>query len=107
MCHYCGIEDLCKLPYDPLEANYITCPNSCMKFDGYAESEEGFGSKRVIIRDCGTPEVDVCPEEPQQYANTRANGTLCTCMTDKCNSSSVTQLSVAILFTSLALFLTK
>ena len=78
-CHYCGIEDLCSLPYDTLEANYITCPNSCMKFDGSADG------KKVIIRGCGSQEVDVCGEEPEQYANTRAMGTLCTCMSDKCN----------------------
>ena len=52
-----------------------------MKFDGEADG------KRVIIRDCGTPEVDACGEEPEQYANTRAKGTLCTCMSDKCNDS--------------------
>ena len=79
-CHYCGIEDLCSLPYDTLEANYITCPNSCMKFDGEADG------KKVIIRGCGSQEVDVCGEEPEQYANTRAMGTLCTCMGDKCNT---------------------
>ena len=33
-CHYCGVKDLCELPYDPAEANYITCPKSCLKFDG-------------------------------------------------------------------------
>ena len=52
-----------------------------MKFDGEADG------KRVIIRDCGTPEVDACGEEVEQYANTRAKGTLCTCMSDKCNKS--------------------
>ena len=52
-----------------------------MKFDGEADG------KRVIIRDCGTPEVDACGEDIEQYANTRAKGTLCTCMSDKCNNS--------------------
>ena len=45
-----------------------------MKFDGFAKSDDGFGQKRVIIRDCGEAEVDQCGEEPEQYANTRATG---------------------------------
>ena len=53
-----------------------------MKFDGDADG------KKVIIRGCGAQEVDECGEEPEQYANTRAMGTLCTCMSDKCNTSS-------------------
>ena len=85
-CHYCGIKDLCPLPYDTLEAELITCPKSCLKFDGYADGE------RVIVRDCAESEVDECSEEPQQYANTRAMGTLCTCMGDKCNNSPLTNL---------------
>ena len=89
-CHYCGIEDLCSLPYETLEANYITCPNSCMKFDGSADG------KKVIIRGCGSQEVDACGEEPEQYANTRAMGTLCTCMSDKCNLATGPGLSVSL-----------
>ena len=89
-CHYCGIKDLCPLPYDTLEAELITCPKSCLKFDGYADGE------RVIVRDCAESEVDECSEEPQQYANTRAMGTLCTCMGDKCNHSPSSHLHTSL-----------
>ena len=61
-----------------------------MKFDGAADG------KKVIIRGCGTPEVDACGEEPEQYANTRAMGTLCTCMSDKCNLATGTGASVSL-----------
>ena len=44
----------------------------------------------MIIRECGVPEVDECGEEAEQYANTRAVGTLCTCMSDKCNGAQLT-----------------
>lgn len=98
-CHYCGIKDLCPLPYDTIDANFITCPNSCLKFDGLADG------KRVIIRDCATEEVDQCSEEPQKYANTRAEGTLCTCMSDKCNGS--TQLMFSGLLLPAVLLITK
>merc|ERR1711992_460140 len=89
-CHYCGIKDLCALPYDTLEAEFITCPKSCLKFDGYADGV------RVIVRDCADSEVDECSEEPQQYANTRAMGTLCTCMGDKCNPAITVSLHSAL-----------
>ena len=89
-CHYCGIKDLCKLPYDSLEAELITCPKSCLKFDGYANGQ------RVIVRDCADTELDECSEEPQQYANTRATGTLCTCIGDKCNTAVTTSLTSAL-----------
>ena len=89
-CHYCGIKSLCKLPYDSLEAELITCPKSCLKFDGYADGQ------RVIVRDCADSELDECSEEPQQYANTRATGTLCTCIGDKCNTAVTTSLTSAL-----------
>ena len=100
-CHYCGIKDLCALPYDSLEAELITCPKSCLKFDGYAEGQ------RVIVRDCAESEVDECSVEPQQYANTRAMGTLCTCMGDKCNSAQTTHLHtlLGLLISLLTFFL--
>ena len=34
-CHYCGVKNLCELPYDLSTADYINCPKSCMKFDGW------------------------------------------------------------------------
>ena len=62
--------------------------------------------KRVIIRDCGEAEVDVCGEEPEKYANTRAEGTLCTCMSDKCNDGS--QLTISgILLTAAIMIVIK
>ena len=61
-----------------------------MKFDGAADG------KKVIIRGCGGPEVDACGEEPEQYANTRAMGTLCTCMSDKCNLATQAGASVSL-----------
>lgn len=33
-CHYCGVKNLCELPYDLATAEFINCPKSCMKFDG-------------------------------------------------------------------------
>ena len=98
-CHYCGIKALCKLPYDSLEAELITCPKSCLKFDGYADGQ------RVIVRDCADSELDECSEEPQQYANTRATGTLCTCMGDKCNTA--TSLALTSTLGTLSLLLTR
>ena len=68
----------------------ITCPKSCLKFDGYADGQ------RVIVRDCADSELDECSEEPQQYANTRATGTLCTCMGDKCNPATTVVLHSAL-----------
>ena len=34
-CFYCGIKDLCELPFDEETVEKIECPYSCMKFDGY------------------------------------------------------------------------
>ena len=49
-CHYCGVADNCPQPYifDPdgeEEPAMITCPQSCMKFDGFAQ--DGY---RVSVR---------------------------------------------------------
>lgn len=98
-CHYCGIEDLCPLPYDTIDANFITCPHSCLKFDGMADG------KRVIIRDCAEPEVDGCSTEPEKYANTRAEGTLCTCMSDKCNDGSKLTISGVLLTAAIVILI--
>jgi len=79
-CHYCGVKGLCKLPYDPSEAEFITCPKSCLKFDGFADGN------KVIVRDCGVYEADECTAD-SQYENTKARGMLCHCMGEKCNGS--------------------
>ena len=47
-CYYCGITDICEMPYDTDEAKYISCEKSCLKFDGNAKD-----GKRVVIRTCG------------------------------------------------------
>ena len=37
-CHYCGVNQLCDIPFDSkISPSYITCPHSCMKFDGRVE----------------------------------------------------------------------
>ena len=33
-CFYCGIKDLCELPFDEETVDKIECPFSCMKFEG-------------------------------------------------------------------------
>ena len=38
-CHYCGVKDLCQVPYYEDEAEFITCPVSCMTFQGSDEQE--------------------------------------------------------------------
>merc|ERR1712008_186818 len=77
-CHYCGVKNLCELPYDLATAEFINCPKSCMKFDGFADG------KKVIVRDCGIYEADECTQG-DRYENTEAEGDLCHCMGEKCN----------------------
>ena len=33
-CFYCGVKDLCELPFDEDTVEKIECPASCLKFDG-------------------------------------------------------------------------
>merc|ERR1712156_615111 len=80
-CHYCGVKDLCKIPYYEDEAEFITCPVSCMTFQGFSKS-----GQKVIVRDCGFFEADECTAN-KEYENTGATGTLCHCLTDDCNSA--------------------
>ena len=39
-CHYCGVKDLCQVPYYEDEAEFITCPVSCMTFQGSDEQPD-------------------------------------------------------------------
>ncbi len=45
-CHYCGLRQLCELPFVEERSEKFTCETACMKFDGYGVSG------RVIIREC-------------------------------------------------------
>ena len=40
----------------------------------------------MIVRDCGFFEADECTAD-KVYENTDATGTLCHCLSDKCNSA--------------------
>merc|ERR1711936_253427 len=80
-CHYCGVKDLCEVPYYEDEAEFITCPVSCMTFQGFSKS-----GQKIIVRDCGFFEADECTAN-KIYENTDAKGTLCHCLSDECNSA--------------------
>ena len=117
-CHYCGVKDLCQVPYYEDEAEFITCPVSCMTFQGSDEhcnivmwgltnilfrfSKAG---QKIIVRDCGFFEADECTPN-KMYENTDAKGTLCHCLTDKCNSSLSLRSFSFLTFSLLAIALT-
>ncbi len=88
-CHYCGIEDLCPLPYNdvnrPVAAGAKVakklCAKACLKFDGHAPD-----GKRVVIRDCGGPNADTnkCTEDFEFFG---AKGNMCYCNAGNCNGA--------------------
>lgn len=82
-CYYCGYLELCELPYkaDSDDVDHITCPDSCMKFDGYAED-----GKRVLARGCApeTLETNVCVPDFDYHG---AKGEICQCNAAKCNGA--------------------
>ena len=61
-CHSCGIRKLCSLPYEPTKAEWITCPVSCMKFDGYAAD-----GKRILYRGCGDIDTNICNKTTEWF----------------------------------------
>ena len=65
-CHSCGIRKKCSLPYDPTKAAWITCPVSCMKFDGQRWGQ------RINYRGCGNIfgdkiDANVCNETAEWF----------------------------------------
>ena len=88
-CHYCGIKGLCPLPYDAEDEDnqYITCPNSCMKFDGYNDNG------RIIVRECSEKNLNQCDEDQEYFG---AKGTLCICNGENCNPGNIPTLSVTL-----------
>merc|ERR1712221_3909 len=71
-CFYCGIKDLCELPFDEETVEKIECPNSCLKFEGF--SKDG---QKVTVRDCGFFDADECTEN-HVYEGTTAVETFVT-----------------------------
>ena len=118
-CHYCGVKDLCQVPYYEDEAEFITCPVSCMTFQGSDEHPDNViqwgltniffrfskSGQKIIVRDCGFFEADECTAN-KMYENTDAKGTLCHCLTDKCNSAFSLRSFSFLTFTLLAIVLT-
>jgi len=76
-CHYCGMKDVCNLPYVINGAEKVNCKNSCMKFDG-----KDVNGKRVIVRSCGEGRITECRSNEKWST---AEGTLCHCNTHDCN----------------------
>ena len=79
-CHYCGVRKLCPLPYRDIEAETVSCAKSCMKFDGYSETD----NKRVLIRSCGEEDVNRCSKNSTWFG---ARGEMCLCNAANCNSA--------------------
>ena len=79
-CHYCGLRKLCPLPYRDDEAEKVSCAKSCMKFDGYSETD----NKRVLIRSCGEEDVNRCSKNSTWFG---ARGEMCLCNAANCNSA--------------------
>ena len=93
-CYYCGITDNCRIPYatEPKNgAKNITCDKSCVKFDGIARD-----GKRVIVRNCGYFKADECIEGAY-FEDPDTIGTICHCLTDKCNHGDFTKLNILLL----------
>ena len=93
-CYYCGITDNCRIPYTTEAENgakNITCDKSCVKFDGIARD-----GKRVIVRNCGYFKADECVEGAY-FEDPDTIGTICHCLTDKCNHSDFLKLNILLL----------
>ena len=56
LCHYCGINLKCPLPFDENKVETINCAKSCLKFDGNSEAD----NKRVLVRGCGEEDANIC-----------------------------------------------
>ena len=78
-CHYCGIRNLCTLPYDETFSEKISCPKSCMKFDGKASD-----GKRVLVRSCGFEDTNICNKTTDWHGSV---GEKCICNASDCNTS--------------------
>ena len=83
-CYYCGFENPCPLDFakDEESVRVIKCTKSCLKFDGWTLD----GSKRVLVRDCGYFSTTECRTGPLDRRQT-ATGSICHCVTDRCNSA--------------------
>ena len=58
----------------------VTCAKSCMKFDGYSETD----SKRVLIRSCGEQDINKCSKNSTWFG---AKGEMCLCNAENCNTA--------------------
>ena len=65
-CHYCGIKELCPLPYTEKETQTVNCEKSCMKFDGNSLVD----NKRVLVRDCGEEDINLCSKNSTWFGAT-------------------------------------
>ena len=95
-CYYCGIVDICDLPYDNDDGKQIHCDKSCLKFDGQAKD-----GKRIVVRNCGFFLAEECISGTS-YEDTDTVGTICHCLTDDCNASQCLHVS-SLLIINLAL----
>ena len=68
-CHYCGIKELCTLPYSEKNPARVNCEKSCMKFDGYSLVD----NKRVLVRDCGEKDINLCSKNSTWFGATGQN----------------------------------
>lgn len=82
-CHYCGIRRLCQLPFDQEAAETITCDQSCMKFDGFADD-----GKRIIVRSCGHEDLNTWCNASYDWNGSK--GTYCLCNSANCNPAEPT-----------------
>ena len=65
-CHYCGIKELCPLPYSEKKIETVNCEKSCMKFDGNSQVD----NKRVLVRDCGEEDINLCSKNSTWFGAT-------------------------------------
>lgn len=83
-CHYCGLRQLCPLPYDEDKTERISCAKSCMKFDGYSDMD----NRRVLVRGCGAEDLNRCSKNSTWFG---AKGEMCICNAQECNNAHVTK----------------
>ena len=94
-CDYCGMRDMCTIPYVVDGSQKIYCKHSCMKFDG--KDPDG---KRVVVRSCGGMNSTSC------RINEKWNGgigELCYCNKPNCNIASSNETNAVMLFSILCL----
>lgn len=92
-CYSCGTNVPCPNPWKTEGVANVTCSasSSCYSFDGLASD-----GKRVLMRDCGYFEADECSESQQLFGRGSAQGTVCHCKTDWCNSGDKPLLSILL-----------